>query len=93
MVNTAQCAYLPFGGTGLLVIQISLIIILYTSDDSFKIHSCAREKGQQRMWSAPGPFALADKTSHLVIQGNSKNFHAELSIKMRIKTNLPSFVQ
>ena len=59
MVDTAQCAYLPFGGTGLLVIQIFLII-LYTSDDSFKIHSCAQEKGQQRMWSAPGPFTQAD---------------------------------
>lgn len=59
MVDSAQCAYLPFGGTGLLVIQISLII-LYTSDDSFKIHSCAQEKDQQRMWSAPEPFALAD---------------------------------
>ena len=44
------------------------------------------------MWSAPPPFALADK-SHLVIQANSKNFHAELLIKMRTKTNLPSFVQ
>lgn len=66
-----MCAYLPFGATGLLFIQIFLII-LYTSDDSFKIHSGAQEKGQQRMWSAPGSFAVADM-SHLVIQGNSKN--------------------
>lgn len=43
-----MCAYLPFGATGLLFIQIFLII-LYTSDDSFKIHSGAQEKGQQRM--------------------------------------------
>ena len=64
--HRTMCAYLPFGGTGLLVIQMSLII-LYTSDDSFKIHSCVQEKGQQRMWSAPGSFALADMW-HLVIQ-------------------------
>lgn len=59
MADSAQCSYLPFGGTSLLVIQISLII-LNTSDDSFKIHSCAQEKGQQRKWSAPDPFALTD---------------------------------
>lgn len=47
-------------------------IVHNSSDDSFKIHSGAQEKGQQRMWSAPGSFAVADM-SHLVIQGNSKN--------------------
>ena len=73
MADTAQCTYLPFGGTSLLVIQISLII-LYTSDDSFKIHSCAQEKGQQRMWSAPDPFALADMSAMSRASCDSRKF-------------------